>query len=220
MTKAYLYLRTSADDRDRKAGIEVQRAECTAYAARAGFEIVAEFVDDGVTGKLPMHSRPQGKLLIAALLADGVKTVLCYDSKRIGRTQPAFWSFVGQCRDIGVTVLDKDGADLRDSLKGGFEGLMAEMDYKATIERLAAGKRANRGIKRVEGRWPYGEHPRHEYDGEREVVKRILKMRAKGESVYAIAKTLNEEGARTRYDKVFKTQTVLNILARASQRPM
>jgi len=74
-------------------------------------------------------------------------------------------------------VLDKDGADLRDSLKGGFEGLMAEMDYKATIERLAAGKRANRGLKRVEGRWPYGEHPRHEFDGEREVVRRILKMR-------------------------------------------
>jgi site-specific DNA recombinase len=214
MTKAYLYLRTSADDRDRKAGIEVQRAACTAYAQRAGYEIAAEFVDDGVTGKLPMHSRPQGKLLIAALLGDGVKTVLCYDSKRIGRTQPAFWSFVGQCRDIGVTVLDKDGADLRDSLKGGFEGLMAEMDYKATIERLAAGKRANRGLKRVEGRWPYGEHPRHEYDSEREVVRRILKMRAKGESVYAIAKTLNEEGTRTRYGKEFKVQTVQNILAR------
>src|SRR5262249_32035641 len=135
MTKAFLYLRTSADDSERKAGIEVQRVTCTEFAARAGYEIVQEFVDDGVTGKLPMHSRPQGRLLIAALLGDGVKTVLCYDSKRIGRTQPAFWSFVGQCRDTGVTVLDKDGADLRDSLKGGFEGLMAEMDYKATIER-------------------------------------------------------------------------------------
>lgn len=50
---------------------------------------------------------------------------------------------------------------------------------------------------------------------EREVVRRLLKMRAKGESVYAIAKALNKEGTRTRYGKEFKVQTVLNILARA-----
>jgi len=41
-----------------------------------------------------MHARPQGKMLLAALLADSVKTVLTYDAKRIGRTQPAFWSFI------------------------------------------------------------------------------------------------------------------------------
>src|SRR5215831_12233101 len=143
MTKAYLYLRTSADDGKDKAGLAVQREACTAYAARVGYEIVGEFADDGVTGRLPMHSRPHGKLLIAALLADGVKHVLCYDAKRIGRTQPAFWSFAGQCRDLGIVILDREGSDLRESLKGGFEGLMAEMDYKATIERLAAGKRAH-----------------------------------------------------------------------------
>jgi site-specific DNA recombinase len=214
MTKAFLYLRTSADDRDRKAGIEVQRAACTAYAARAGYEIAREFVDDGISGRVPVHSRPQGRLLLATLLADGVKVVLCYDSKRVGRTQPVFWQFIGTMRDTGVTVLDKDGADLRDTLRGGFEGLMAEADYKATIERLAAGKARWRGTKRVEGRWEYGNHPRHEYDGEREVVKRILKMRAKGESVYAIAKKLNADGVRTRYGCEFKVQTVQRVLAR------
>lgn len=56
MTKAFLYLRTSADDRDRKAGIEVQRAPCTAYAPHAGYEIVGDFVD-GVTGKLLAKSQ-------------------------------------------------------------------------------------------------------------------------------------------------------------------
>jgi hypothetical protein len=77
-------------------------------------------------------------------------------------------------------ILDREGSDLRESLKGGFEGLMAEMDYKATIERRAAGKRAHRGTRRVEGRWPYGEHPSHEYDRERAVVARIRRMHKKG----------------------------------------
>jgi len=194
---------------------------------RAGYEIVGEFADDGVTGKLPMHARPQGRLLIAALLGDGVKTVLCYDAKRIGRTQPAFWSFIGMCRDNKIKVIDKDGTDLGNSVMGGVNGMLAEMDRDATVARLAAGKRIHRALgKRVEGPHPYGEHPKHgelkqdgtyaDYDKEREVVARIRKMRAEGMSQYSIAKTLNEEGIRTRYGKMFKAQTIHRILERGT----
>ena len=215
MTRAFLYLRTSGDDRQDKAGIPVQRESCMAFADRTGYEIAQEFVDDGITGKLPMHARPQGKLLIAALLGNGVKTVLAYDAKRIGRTQPAFWSFIGMCRDNGITVLDAQGTDLTSSVMGGVNGMLAEMDRDATVARLAAGKKHWRGQKRVEGRWPYGEHPSHEYDSERAVVTRIQNMRASGVSSYAIARTLNAEGTRTRYGKEFTTTTVQNILRRS-----
>ena len=68
--------------------------------------------------------------------------------------------------------------------------------------------------RRVEGRWPYGEHPSHEFDSERAVVARIRKMSADGKSAYAIAKLLNVEGTRTRYGCEFKTQTIQNILDR------
>jgi site-specific DNA recombinase len=214
MTRCYLYLRTSGDDGKEKAGLPVQRESCVSFAAQRGFEIAAEFADDGVTGKLPMHARPQGKLLIAALLADGVKTVLCYDAKRIGRTQPAFWSFIGMCRDNGITVLDATGTDLGGSVMGGVNGMLAEMDRDATVARLAAGKAHWRGKKRVEGRYPYGEHPSRDYDKERVVVERIKEQKAAGVSSYSIARTLNAEGTRTRYGKSFTTTTVQNILRR------
>src|SRR5579872_971129 len=175
---------------------------------------LSEFADDGVTGKLPMHARPQGKLLIAALLGNGAKHLLCYDAKRIGRTQLAFWSFIGMCRDNGVTVLDASGTDLTGSVMGGVGGMLAELDRDATVSRLAAGKKQWRSQRRVDGRWPYGKHPSHEYDVEREVVKRTRKMHADGLSSYAIAKKLNGEGTRTRYGKEFKTQTIQNILER------
>jgi len=217
MTRCYLYLRTSGDDGRDKAGLPVQRDSCKSFAERSSLEIVAEYADDGVTGKLPMHARPQGKLLIAALLADGVKHVLCYDAKRIGRTQPAFWSFVGLCRDNGITVLDASGTDLGGSVMGGVNGMLAEMDRDATVARLAAGKRQWRGRRRVEGRWPYGEHPSHEYDAERAVVARIRQMHADGVSSYGIAKTLNTEGTRTRYGCEFKTQTIQNIIGRRTE---
>lgn len=193
----------------------VQRAACAAFAARAEYQIVQEFSDDGVTGKLPMHARPQGKLLISALLADGVRTVLCYDAKRIGRTQPAFWSFIGLCRDTGISVLDATGTDLRGSVMGGVNGMLAEMDRDATVARLAAGKAFWRGKRRVEGRHPYGQHPSREYDGERGIVERIKKLKALGTSSYAIAATLNAEGIRTRYGNEFRVTTVQRIVASA-----
>ena len=195
----------------------VQRADCQAFAGRAGFEIVQEFADDGVTGKAPMHSRPHGKLLIAALLGNGVKTVLCYDAKRIGRTQPAFWSFIGLCRDNGITVLDAQGTDLGGSVMGGVNGMLAEMDRDATVKRLADGKKQWRGQRRVEGRWPYGEHPLRDHDSERAVVVRIREQKAAGMSSYAIARALNAEGIRTRYGKEFTTKTVQNILNRSKE---
>jgi len=214
MEKSYLYLRTSGDDGRDKAGLPVQREACTAFAEKTQRQIAAEFADDGVTGKLPMHARPQGKLLIAALLGNGVRTVLCYDAKRIGRTQPAYWSFIGLCRDSGIAVLDANGVNLCESVMGGVHGMLAEMDRDATVARLAAGKKMWRDQRRVEGRWPYGEHPSHEYDAEHTVVARIRKQKASGVSSYAIAKRLNAEGTRTRYGKEFTTKTVQNILSR------
>ena len=212
--KAFSYLRTSGDDGKEKAGLPVQREGCAALASSKGFEIVREFADDGVTGKLPMHARPQGKLLISALLGNGVKHVLCYDAKRIGRTQPAFWSFIGMARDNGITVLDAAGTDLGGSVMGGVNGMLAEMDRDATVARLAAGKKMWRGQRRVEGRWPYGQHPSHEYDKERAIVARIKQMKQEGTSVPRIAQTLNAEGIRTRYGCEFKTQTIQNVLRR------
>src|SRR5437667_5924803 len=184
--KSYLYLRTSGDDGKEKAGLPVQRTACTDFAEKNYHQIIAEYSDDGVTGKLPMHARPQGKLLIAALLADGIRTVLCYDAKRIGRTQPAFWSFIGFCRESGITVLDASGTDLTGSVMGGVGGMLAELDRDATVARLAASKAYWRGKKRVEGRHPYGEHPMREYDGERAVVTRIQGLKLSGVSHYAI----------------------------------
>jgi site-specific DNA recombinase len=214
MTRCYAYLRTSGDDGKDKAGIPVQRKDCASFAARTSLVIEAEYVDDGVTGKLPMHARPQGKLLIAALLADGVKVVICYDAKRIGRTQPAFWSFAGMCRDNGIALLTADGTNLLDSVQGGVNGMLAEMDRDATVKRLADGKKIWRGQRRVDGRWPYGAHPSHEFDAERAVVARIRQMSADGASCYAIARTLKTEGIRTRYGCEFKHQTIINILER------
>jgi DNA invertase Pin-like site-specific DNA recombinase len=217
MTPCYSYLRTSSDDGDLKAGIPTQREACAKFISSWGLTLKEEFADEGtVTGTAPMHARPAGKRLIAALLADGVKIVVTYDSKRIGRTQPVFWAFVGLCRDNGVKVFAADGTELTETIQGGVNGLVAEIDRNQTVQRLAAGKAHWRALgRRVEGRWPYGEHPAMQYAAERTVVERIHQLHDAGTSSYAIAKTLNAEGIRTRYENVFTTKSIQRILSRS-----
>ncbi len=163
MASCYLYLRTSGDDGTEKCGIEVQLQACNALAAAKGFEVVETFPDDGWSGKkYHLHARPAGKRLIAALLADGIKTVLVYNASRIGRTQPVYWRAIELFRDNGITVLDANGTNLCESVMGGVNGMLAEMDYDAIVKRLRAGKKLAQAKdgRRVDGRWPYGQHPR------------------------------------------------------------
>jgi site-specific DNA recombinase len=215
MERAFSYIRTSSEDGKEKLGVPVQRA---AIDALADYEVVHEFLDDGITGRIRMCARPQGKLLIAALLADGVKTVLTYDGKRIGRTQPAFWDFIGMARDNGITVISaSDRVNLCESVQGGIQGLMSELDRNAIVARLAAGKAQHAKFgKRVNGRYPYGEHPLREYDSEREVVKRLRQMHSESRTLNAIARTLNVEGIVTRYGKQWTATGVRNVLNRTS----
>lgn len=213
MTPAFTYLRTSSDDGKNKCGLPVQREACAALAALKSYTIEREFVDDGVTGKLQMHARPQGKLLIAALLANGTKTVICYDAKRIGRDQPVFWGFAGMCRDNSIALVDANGTDLLDTVQGGMHAIISEMDRNTLVARLKAGKEIARTQgKRVEGQYPYGQSPLAIHDGEKAVIARILKMHADGLGTRRIAKMLNKSGVRTRQGKEFAPQTVHNIL--------
>ena len=108
-----------------------------------------------------------------------------------------FWGFVGLCRDNRIKIIDASGTDLTGSVMGGVNGMLAEMDRDATVARLSAGKAQWRGQKRVDGRWPFGEHPSHEYDGEREIVSRIKALKTAGVSSYAIAKQLKCRRVRT-----------------------
>jgi DNA invertase Pin-like site-specific DNA recombinase len=118
------------------------------------------------------------------------------------------------CRDNGIALLAADGTNLLDSVMGGVNGMLAEMDRDATVARLAAGKEKWRGTRRVEGRWPYGESPYVEHNPERKIVERMRQMHADGISAYRIASKLRAEGILTRYGKEFSGQAVTLILRR------
>jgi DNA invertase Pin-like site-specific DNA recombinase len=95
-------------------------------------------------------------------------------------------------------------------------GIFAELDRKSIKYKLRAGrdkKRAKYG--RCEGRKIYGTHPEH--PEEKEIIARILALRAKGTTLAGIAAKLNHEGITTRSGGKWFEQQVVRIINRAKQ---
>jgi site-specific DNA recombinase len=184
-----------------------------------GFEILREYVDDGISGAIPIDERPAGAELVKAIAANGVAAVLVWNGERIGREQPIFWQFIGLCRAKHMEVFDHDGHRLTDPMEGAIYGMTAEMDYRKIKERLAAGKARARALgRKVAGQYQYGEHPNVAFAHERAIVTRVTEWKAEGMSNYSIAAKLNAEGCRTRFGKKFRTTTISRILEREPQK--
>lgn len=79
---AVIYLRMSSDKQE--ASIAEQRDAVYAYAAKHGYVIVAEYIDEGISGDAT-NKRLQFQRMIADAASGRFKAVLCWDQDRFGR---------------------------------------------------------------------------------------------------------------------------------------
>ena len=80
-----IYARVSTDEQASKGTIEHQIDACRDYCEKAGFDVVQEFKDDGVSGTIHLSERPAGAQLIAWADAQNFDVVVLTSSDRIGR---------------------------------------------------------------------------------------------------------------------------------------
>ena len=59
-----LYLRVSSEEQREKATIKVQREFLDGYCQLHGLEVAGRYHDDGVSGTIPLHERPEGRRLL------------------------------------------------------------------------------------------------------------------------------------------------------------
>jgi DNA invertase Pin-like site-specific DNA recombinase len=113
LTKAVAYFRTSSltnvgDDTDT---LKRQRSAVEGFAKRAGYELVAEYSDDGVKGADPVDTRPGFAAMLQHVAGNGVRTVIVETASRFARdliTQETGWRFL---RDAGITLIAADSPD-------------------------------------------------------------------------------------------------------------
>jgi DNA invertase Pin-like site-specific DNA recombinase len=160
--EAVAYLRTSSaanvgpdKDSDRR-----QRDAITAFAKRAGYEIVEEFYDAAVSGADYIEDRRGFRALLDRIKSNGVRTVIVESADRFARELMVQELGISKLIKLGVQVVTASGDDLTSTdepsrtMMRQIAGSFAEYEKARLVEKLRKArdrKSAEKGA-RIEGR--------------------------------------------------------------------
>jgi len=136
-----LYLRVSTRNRDQT--VENQRQALTTAAERRGWQIVAEFCDEGISGAKGRDRRPAFDRLHKAIVRREIDVIAAWSVDRLGRSLQDLVGFLSEVHGAGVDLyLDRQGLDTSTPAgKALFQmlGVFAEFERAIIQERIHAG---------------------------------------------------------------------------------
>ncbi len=164
---------------------ENQLRELRLVAERNGWEIVREFIDQGISGEKGKESRPQFNALHVAIARKDCDLVMAWSVDRLGRSLKDLVEFLGQVHAKGIGLyLHQQGLDTSTpagKMLFGMMGVFAEFERSMIQEGVKA------GIKRVRAKGqPWGR--RKIEDTDPAVCTRMLELRRQGLGMAAIGK--------------------------------
>ena len=176
--RAAIYARVSTGQQT----TENQLNELRAVAERMGWEVVAEYVDDGVSGAKGRDQRPQFDAMLTAVTRREVDVIAAWSVDRLGRSLQHLVSFLDELHGKRVDLyLHQQGIDTTTPAgKALFQmcGVFAEFERSMIHERVKAGlKRARAAGKRL-GRPTVGTA----------MEAKVRALRAQGKGMITIAK--------------------------------
>jgi site-specific DNA recombinase len=199
-----LLLRVSSEEQRDRETIEIQREFLHQYAGLYNLEIADVYADDGVSGTIPLHERPEGRRLLQDARERKFATLLVYRLDRLGRSLLVIVEAHDRLASLGV-ALKSATEPIDTSTPSGrliFQMLasFAEYERETIVERTRAGlHRAFRNGKHA-GRTPYGYRLSPDEGGleiveeEARVVREIVANVAEGSTLYRESKRLNDHG--------------------------
>lgn len=183
---AALYARVSTEDQAQRYGLDSQVHELRALAQRKGYQIVSEFLDDGVSGAT--LARPALTRLRDEAAAGLYKVVLVHAPDRLSRNLVHQLLLMEEFKKAQVaveflTTPTEDTAEGR--LLLNIQGVIGEFEREKIKERTLRGKRekARRGLVVTPANSPYGYRPDPArpghlmiYEPEAEIVKLVYRL--------------------------------------------
>jgi len=189
-TPAVIYRRVSTDEQAASGlGLEAQYDTCENHAAARGWSPVAVFTDSGVSGSVPLRSRPAGAQAVEMAKALGA-ILLVAKMDRLGRDAVDRLTTLRDAADEGwrIEAPDMGGIDSatpEGKLVHGMMASVAEYERELTRARTRAAMRAK--IRR-------GERVGMPPQVDPAAVERARTLRASGLSYADIAACLDDEG--------------------------
>jgi DNA invertase Pin-like site-specific DNA recombinase len=143
--KVCVYARCSTSDQQ----VSNQLIEIRDHCSKMGWEIVKEYVDEGLSGTLSRDKRPAFNEMIKDGYRKKFDSVVCWDISRLGRSMKELIMFLSDMkdRDIGICSL-RQGFDTSTSMGEimfQFVGILSQWEASMISERTLAGlERARR----------------------------------------------------------------------------
>jgi site-specific DNA recombinase len=197
-----LLLRVSSEEQREKETIELQEEFLEQYCGLYELEVAEIYKDDGVSGTIPLHERPEGRQLLEDAKEGKFEAVLVYKLDRLGRTLLVIVDAHDRLQEAGVALRSATEPIDTSNPSGRliFQMLASFAEYeRGTIrERTQAGQRRAFKNGRQMGAIPYGydiasDNSFAVVEDEARVVAQIFDNIAAGATLYSEAKRLNDE---------------------------
>lgn len=190
--RAALYARFSTDKQSSTAD---QLRVCERLAERHGFEVVARFTDEGLSGGTA--NRPGYQALLAAARGGVIEVIVAEDASRLWRNMAEQSPREAELKDLGVAIVTQD-LDTRNEASSWLGPILGTA---ATVYRQEIGRRVRRSLEgrakdcRPTGGRAYGyTSVREIVPAQAAVVREVFERFAAGETLMAIAADLNARG--------------------------
>ncbi|MFF9486635.1 recombinase family protein [Streptomyces sp. NPDC014676] len=144
--RAVAYLRVSTEEQKKGYGISCTGKRVVKHIAKKGWALVDVFADEGFSGSLEWHERPDLKRLmeLARQPQRTFDVVAVAEARAIGRRDRAFWPWVWELEDLGVYVAVVKG-DYDDTTAEGRSRMRKDAD-RAEDERETIRDRTQGGL--------------------------------------------------------------------------
>ena len=218
--KCVVYMRCSGDGQITGDTWDRQQEACYKYAAVQSLDIVAEFRDEGVTGKMELEGRSGLSACMEYIREHKIQIVLVESSDRLARDMIVAEVIIREFQKIGVKVIAAsggldltEGSDANPTAKLIRQILAAISEWERcviTLKLRGARQRKKAREGKCEGRKGFGELPE-----EAQTLEEIWTLwHGMQYNCKQVAKTLNDRGRPTRSGKPWRPSVVAKIVVR------
>src|SRR5215210_1127381 len=142
-----LCLRVSSEEQRGRETIEIQRDFLKEYCRLHGYEVADTYADDGVSGTISLHERPEGRRLLEDTKEGRFSTLLVYRLDRLGRSLLVIVDAHDRLRAAGVAL--KSATEPIDTSNASGRLIFQMLASFAEYERETIGERTRADLHRA-----------------------------------------------------------------------
>jgi site-specific DNA recombinase len=220
MKKVIGYVRVSSEIQKKKNNsIPLQKKKIKEYCCLNDFELIDVYEDDGVSG-MSIDKRNGFKSMVEFMKENKIDGIVVWSLSRLGRKMKDVVEFMDflKSNNIGFFSIKENlsNDDKIGSLIMNILSSINEFEVEVIRERIKDVKRNKKENGEVYGRMMYGfdnvNGKMIENKEEKRIIRRVKNFRSRGWSWRKISNRLNDEGIKSKEDKIWYDGSLYNMM--------